>query len=186
MIVSAIFSGYGGQGVLLMGNVLSHGAMAKGLDLTFMPAYGSEMRGGTANCTVILSDEGPIVSPLTTSPDMLVAMNPPSVDRFGFMVKAGGLIVLNASLVPEEAAMRGDVNVLQVPIVELAEEVGSARVANMVMIGAVAARTGLMDVKETVYGMTRAMKGKEEFHEINEKGIQRGFDFVEQPTTAKM
>jgi len=179
VIVSAIFSGYGGQGVLLMGNVLSHGAMAKGLDLTFMPAYGSEMRGGTANCTVILSDEGPIVSPLTTEPDMLVAMNLPSVGRFGHMVKTGGLIVLNASLI-NEGVKREGVDVLRVPIVELAEEVGSKRAANMVMIGAVAARTGLLTAKETVHGMTQAMQGKGAFHEINEKGIQRGFDFVRQ------
>ncbi len=178
MITRTIFSGFGGQGVLLMGYVLSHGAMHKGLNVTFFPAYGAEMRGGTANCTVTVSDRK-IASPVVSNPDILVAMNLPSLDKFGPVVVKNGLIFLNSSLV-KEGPPREDVEVVMVPTLELSREVGSERAANMVMIGAVCAKTGLLDPEETVYGMKSALKGKEKFFELNEKGIRRGFAFIQE------
>ena len=177
MIVRTIFAGFGGQGVLLMGYVLSHGAMLKGLNVTYFPAYGAEMRGGTANCTVTLSDKK-IASPVASNPDTLVAMNYPSLEKFEPSMAEGGLVLLNASLI-RESPSRSDVQVLRVPTVDLAHEVGSDRVVNMVMMGAFCAKTKLLTREEAVKGMQTALKGKEKFFELNQKGIERGFSFVE-------
>jgi 2-oxoglutarate ferredoxin oxidoreductase subunit gamma len=176
MIRRTIFAGFGGQGVLLMGYVLSHGAMHKGLNVTYFPAYGAEMRGGTANCTVTLSDKK-IASPVASNPDILVAMNFPSLEKFEPTVAQKGLVFLNASLI-SEGLSRGDVEVLRIPTAELAREVGSDRVINMVMIGAFCAKTGLLSMEETFKGMEAALKGKERFFELNRKGIERGFSFI--------
>jgi 2-oxoglutarate ferredoxin oxidoreductase subunit gamma len=176
MITRTIFAGFGGQGVLLMGYVLSHGAMLKGLNVTYFPSYGAEMRGGTANCTITLSEKK-IASPVASNPDTLVAMNYPSLEKFENTIVANGLVFLNSSLI-EETPRRSDIEVVQVPTVELAEEVGSERTANMVMIGAVCAKTGLLAVEETVKGMQAALKGKDKFFDINRKGIERGFAYI--------
>ena len=176
MITRTTFAGFGGQGVLLMGYVLSHGAMHKGLNVTYFPSYGAEMRGGTANCTVTLSDKK-IASPVASNPDILVAMNSPSLDKFEPMLKEQALAVLNSSLIPESPT-RKDLRVLQVPTAELAREVGSERAGNMVMIGAVCAAAELLSLDETIKGMQAALKGKEKFFDLNQKGIERGFAFV--------
>jgi 2-oxoglutarate ferredoxin oxidoreductase subunit gamma len=166
MITRTTFAGFGGQGVLLMGYILSHGAMLKGLNVTYFPSYGAEMRGGTANCTVTLSDRK-IASPVASNPDFLVAKNYPSLEKFEAMVIKNGLIFINASLI-EESPSRSDVEVLRVPTLELAREVGSDRAINMVMVGALAARTGMLSLEETVHGMQAALKGKENLIERKE------------------
>lgn len=176
MISRTVFAGFGGQGVLLMGYVLSHGAMVKGLNVTYFPAYGAEMRGGTANCTVTLSDKK-IASPVASNPDILVAMNFPSLEKFEPTAVEHGLVFLNSSLIQETPA-REDIQVIRVPTVELANEVGSDRVINMVMIGAVCAKSKLLTLEETFKGMQAAMKGKEKFFDLNQKGIERGFSFM--------
>jgi 2-oxoglutarate ferredoxin oxidoreductase subunit gamma len=176
MITRTIFSGFGGQGVLLMGYVLSHGAMSKGLNVTYFPSYGAEMRGGTANCTVTLSDKK-VASPVASNPDVLVAMNFPSLEKFGSTVVENGLVFLNASLT-EENPPRTDVEVVRVPALELAQEVGSERTANMVMIGVVCAKAELLTLEETIKGMRAALKGREKLFKINQKGIERGFAFA--------
>ncbi len=178
MIARTTFAGFGGQGVLLMGYVLSHGAMLKDLNVTYFPSYGAEMRGGTANCTVTLSDRK-IASPVASHPEYLVAMNYPSLAKFEPLVAPNGTIFLNSSLV-EEDPQRDDVKVVKVPTVELAREVGSERAGNMVMIGAVCAETGLLSLEETIAGMKAALKGKEKFFELNQKGIERGFSFIKE------
>jgi len=176
MITRTIFAGFGGQGVLLMGYVLSHGAMHKGLDVTYYPSYGAEMRGGTANCTVTLSDKK-IASPVASRPDVLVVMNPPSLDKFEPSVVEKGLVFMNASLIKQEPS-RSDLVSIPVPVVELAQEVGNLQGGNMVMIGAVCAKTGLLSLEETVQGMQASLKGKERFFELNRKAIERGFTFI--------
>lgn len=176
MIKRTLFAGFGGQGVLLMGYVLSHGAMHKGLNVTYFPSYGAEMRGGTANCTVTLSDKK-IASPVASNPDILVAMNYPSLEKFEATVAKGGLILINSSLI-DVVPNHSDVEALKVPTVELAREVGSERAVNMVMIGALCAKTGLLSPSETIKGMEASLKGKEKFFPLNSKGIERGFAFV--------
>jgi len=163
---------------LVMGYVLSYGAMLKGLNVTFFPSYGAEMRGGTANCTVTLSDRK-IASPVASNPDIFVAMNYPSLQKFESSVVKNGLIFLNSSLI-EEKPSRTDVELIEVPTAALSEEVGSQRAANMVMIGAVCARTGLLDLEDTIKGMEAALQGKEKFFPLNQKAIERGFTFARQ------
>ena len=176
MISRTTFAGFGGQGVLLMGYILSHGAMLKGLNVTYFPAYGAEMRGGTANCTVTLSDRK-IASPVASNPDVLVAMNFPSLEKFEPTVIQNGLILLNSSLI-QGLGIRSDVEVIQVPTLELAKEAGSERATNMVMIGALCAKKGLLTMEETFHGMRAALKGKDKFFPLNQKGIERGFSFI--------
>ncbi len=134
------------------------------------------MRGGTANCTVTLSDKK-IASPVASKPDILVAMNYPSLEKFEPTVVEQGLIVLNSSLI-EERPSRKDIELLQVPTIELAREVGSERAGNMIMLGLVCAKTELLTMEEAVQGMQAALKGKEKFFELNRKGIERGFAFL--------
>lgn len=176
MTTRTLFAGFGGQGVLLMGYVLSHGAMLKGLNVTYFPAYGAEMRGGTANCTVTLSEEK-IASPVASNAEILVAMNGPSLEKFEPMVMNEGLVFINSSLV-KESPSRTDIELIKVPTVELAREVGSDRTANMIMIGAVCAKANLLTLEETFKGMEAALKGKEKFFDLNKKGIERGFSFA--------
>ena len=172
MFARTIFAGFGGQGVLLMGYVLSHGAMLKGLNVTYFPAYGAEMRGGTANCTVTLSDKE-ITSPVASQTEVLVAMNYPSLEKFEDSVVENGVVFLNASSF-KERPKRKDVIVVETPCVELAREIGNERGANMVMIGAVCAKTGYLSTEEAVSGMKAALKGKDKFFAANQKAIERG------------
>jgi len=178
MTTRTLFAGFGGQGVLLMGYVLSHGAMLKELNVTYFPAYGAEMRGGTANCTVTLSQEE-IASPVASQPDILVAMNYPSLVKFEPTVIKDGLIFINSSLI-QESPQRSDINEIRVPAVELAREVGSDRQANMVMIGVFAAKTGLLTTEETCAGMEAALKGKDKFFPANRAAIERGVRFIQE------
>jgi 2-oxoglutarate ferredoxin oxidoreductase subunit gamma len=176
MTTATMFAGFGGQGVLLMGYVLSHGAMLKGLNVTYFPAYGTEMRGGTANCTVIVSDKK-IASPVTSKPDILVAMNYPSLVKFEPTVKQGGLVFINSSLIDEKPE-REDIIPVPVPIGALAGELGSDRQANMIMIGAIMAKTGLLSLEETQLGMEAALKGKEKLFKHNMAAINRGAKYI--------
>jgi len=137
-----IMAGFGGQGVMSIGQLLSYAGMKEEKEVSWMPSYGPEMRGGTANCTVIVSDEM-IPSPLTDHPNSTIVMNRPSQDKFAPKVKEGGLVVTNSSLIDAEIE-RDDIDVIKVPANEMANELGSSRIANMVMLGAYLAR------KETV------------------------------------
>ncbi len=129
-----IFAGFGGQGVLLMGKLLAHGGMYAGREVSWFPSYGPEMRGGTCNCTVIISDR-PVGSPVVQHPSAIVVLNLPSLDKFEPMVRSSGLICLNSSLIHRQVR-RGDVRVLNVPANEIAIELKNPRGANMVALGA--------------------------------------------------
>jgi len=129
-----LIAGFGGQGVLFAGQVLAYAAMDSGYEVTWFPSYGPEMRGGTANCTVIIADEE-IGSPLVAHPKVLIALNAPSLDRFEPQVQPDGLIVANASLLNRDIA-RTDVTAVSIRANHIAEELGDRRMANMVMLGA--------------------------------------------------
>lgn len=128
-----ILSGFGGQGVMSIGKNLVEAAVAEDLEASWVPSYGPEMRGGTANCSVCISDK-PIGSPLVTSPNVLVAMNLPSLEKFIGTVQPGGLVILDSSLIQTEIA-RGDVSVHRVPSSSLAEEKGLSGLSNMILVG---------------------------------------------------
>ncbi len=148
MLKKMFFAGSGGQGALAIGQLIAKAAMEEGGEVTYLPSYGPEMRGGTANCTVVVSDR-PISCPLINECDVLAVMNLPSLLRFEPMVKPGGLLFLNSSLIPEKAK-RGDIRVIEVPAVEEAQKLGVDRAANMVMLGAILKETGVVRF-ETVY-----------------------------------
>jgi len=129
-----IFAGFGGQGVILLGKLMATAAMKAGYEVTYIPSYGAEVRGGTANCSVIIDDE-PIASPLVTEPDSLIVMNQASFDKFVPKLKPGGLLVMNTSLI-ENKPDRDDIEVLGVAADEVALKLNSAKSANMVAMGA--------------------------------------------------
>jgi 2-oxoglutarate ferredoxin oxidoreductase subunit gamma len=130
---SIIISGFGGQGTLFAGQVLAYAALDNGLNVTWIPSYGPEMRGGTASCTVVIS-ESEIGSPLVRNPDVSIVMNLPSLEKYEPLTKAGGVLIANSSLINRESK-RDDLEKLFIPANEIAEEVGLSRLANMVVIG---------------------------------------------------
>lgn len=139
-------AGFGGQGVLLIGQMLAYAAMHEGKEVTWMPSYGPEMRGGTANCTVCISEKA-VASPLVTSCDVLVAMNGPSLEKFENMVVPGGDLFINSSIVAQKAT-RDDINVHYVDCNKIAEEeVGNAKTSNMVMLGAIIRKSGAVSLE---------------------------------------
>lgn len=156
-----ICAGFGGQGVLTTGLIIAHSAMMLGREVTWYPSYGSEMRGGTANCTIKVN-EGPIASPYSKAPDIVCALNAPAVDKFESSIKPGGWLFVNDSLVDKDRVYREDINVVRVPMSEVAIECGNPKGANLVLLGAVAAHTGLFKLDELDEQVTEyfARKGK--------------------------
>lgn len=153
MQTSLILSGFGGQGVLFAGRLLAHAALDAHKHVTWIPSYGPEMRGGTANCTVMISD-APIGSPLTRHPDIVLALNQPSVDKYAGVLALGGLLVVNTSLasLPDT---RPDVRLVAVAAGELAEEAGDSRLANVVMLGALLAARPVLAPEVVENALTR-------------------------------
>jgi 2-oxoglutarate ferredoxin oxidoreductase subunit gamma len=139
----AIIAGFGGQGVMLIGNLLAYAAMRQGLNVTYIPVYGPEMRGGTANCTVVISDDD-IGSPIVTNPVSQIIMNRPSLDKFQSRLRDGAVQVVNSSLVDRELAETERVRTVFVPANEIADRIGNTRMANMVALGAYVAATGVL------------------------------------------
>ncbi len=139
-----ILAGFGGQGILMIGNLLAVAGLRQGLRVTYFPSYGVEMRGGTANCTVTLSARE-IGSPVTQSPLGLIAMNEPSAVKFGPRVRPGGVAVVNASLISAGALAREDIRVLRVPCNEMALQLGDGRLASMIALGAYVGSTQVVD-----------------------------------------
>lgn len=178
MYFDTIIAGFGGQGVMLMGNMLAYAAMEAGRQVTYMPVYGVEMRGGTANCTVVISDR-PVGSPIVHEPLCAVVMNRPSAERFGPMVRKNGLVVVNASLIaPEQVPTRAK-RVYHVPSMELAGEIGNPRLGNMVMLGALAHLSGVLTVEQVVKSLPEALDAR--YHKLipaNAAALRRGAQFV--------
>jgi 2-oxoglutarate ferredoxin oxidoreductase subunit gamma len=138
-----IMAGFGGQGILMIGNLLAVAGIKQDLRVTFFPSYGVEMRGGTANCTVTLADRE-IGSPVTSRPIGVIAMNEPSVTKFGPRIRSGGYLVLNASLVSDAVSTPEEIETLRLPCNEMALELGDARLASMIALGAYVERTGIV------------------------------------------
>ena len=168
-----IFAGFGGQGVMLMGQILAYAGMMEGQQVSWFPAYGPEMRGGTANCSIIIGDE-PVGTPIVTEPAVVVAMNLPSLDKFEPHLAAGGMLLINSSLI-ERAAQRSDVKVLLVPCNDIAKELGNPKVANMVMVGAIVAASGVVKIESVLQVLAKKIfKNKPEVMKLNEQAIRRG------------
>lgn len=168
-----LMAGFGGQGMLLSGKLLAYAAMSKGMEVSWLPSYGPEMRGGTANVTVCLSDK-PVGSPYIASPKALLVMNRPSLDKFAPKVKPGGLIVINSSLVDTQAD-RKDCTVIYIPANELAIQAGTARAANLVMLGAYVGWSGIVESELTIKMIEKEFARKAKFIPANVAAFKIGF-----------
>jgi 2-oxoglutarate ferredoxin oxidoreductase subunit gamma len=174
MLIKTLIAGFGGQGVLSMGLNLAEAAMLEGKNVTYLPAYGAEVRGGTANCTVAISDDE-IASPVASSPEFIVAMNQPSAVKFQHHIQSGGLFFLNSSLVEVEIA-RGDIEIVRVAANKIAEELGNPKAANMVMLGALTRKSGLVELASVIETLRRIMGAKKKLIDVNEKALKTGYD----------
>ncbi len=173
MLDEIIIAGFGGQGVLLMGRLIAYAGMLEGKHVAWMPSYGPEMRGGTANCTVIISTDE-VASPVVANPTSLIAMNQPSLDKFEPLVEKNGIIIINNSLVSRDIA-REDVSVVRVPANDIANELGNLRVANMVALGSYIAKSKSV-VMETVFKALEQTLDKrlDKIIELNKEALERG------------
>lgn len=174
MLVKILFAGSGGQGVLTMGNILGNAAMFEDFHVTYLPAYGAAVRGGTANCTICISDEE-IASPVASVPDFVVALNHPSAAAFSTRLEPGGQMLYNSDLVGELIS-RGDITMFPVPANEIAKGLGNERSANMVMLGAFIKLTNALKV-DSVYKSVEYMLGaKKKLVEITNRAVEEGYN----------
>jgi len=173
-----IFAGFGGQGVLFAGQLLAYTAMDEGKHVTWIPSYGPEMRGGTANCTVIISDE-PIGSPIVSRPSVAVVFNNPSMLKYRDRVKPGGLLVVNVSIV-EATTDRQDITVLYIPATETANSLGETRLTNMILMGAMLATRPVVKVETLRRTITeRLPKRRQDLLALNLEAITKGVALAE-------
>lgn len=168
-----IFSGFGGQGALFAGQLLAYAALDAGKHVTWIPSYGPEMRGGTAHCTVVVSDE-PIGSPSVRRPSSVVALNLPSFEKYELLVKPGGVLVYNESLIPAQPS-RADIRHVPVPANVIAEDLGNVRQANVVLLGAYLAATGLLPLAAVEDALDRHLPERQrKYLESNKQALQQG------------
>lgn len=177
MKTELLIAGFGGQGALTIGKNLVEAGLAEGLHVTWAPSYGPEMRGGTANCSVVISDKV-IGSPIFQNPDELIAMNGPSLDKFGPTVKKDGLVLINSSVVKYKYN-RPDVSVYYIPCDDVASELGNLKVANMVMLGSYIGATGVLKVETIEMIIEQIFSGKKaSLVPLNVKALHAGIDLV--------
>jgi 2-oxoglutarate ferredoxin oxidoreductase subunit gamma len=166
------FAGFGGQGIMLMGQIMAEAAMKQGYEVVWIPSYGPEMRGGTAYCTVVMSDR-PIGSPIIRNPKHLVAMNRPSLEKFASAVKPGGTIFINSSIISIDAG-RDDVDVIKVPIIEIAKALGNVKTANIVALAAFVSRSQVVDFETLRESVIKKFAKKEKLIPLNMKALEEG------------
>ncbi|UWG95698.1 2-oxoacid:acceptor oxidoreductase family protein [Dehalobacter sp. DCM] len=170
-------AGFGGQGVLFAGKILVYAGMLAGKEVSWLPSYGPEMRGGTANINVIVSDT-PIGSPIINYPNMLVAMNQPSLEKFESDVQKEGMIIVDSALIPIPVT-RTDVTVFYIPATKLAEEAGLKGLANMVMVGKIAKETGIFDLETLNKAVSKSIpERKKELLASNIQAIEIGYNYI--------
>ncbi len=175
MLIKTILAGFGGQGVLMMGYSLANAAMIEGYFTTYYPTYGAEVRGGTANCTVAISDEE-IASPVASAPEYLVILNAPSLYSFQNKVAPSGTVFINSSIV-ENRLTRKDIKVIEVPASEIAERMGDQRTINVVMLGAFLGVTGILKPDSYIKSLKRIMgERKKAIIDVNKRAFAAGFE----------
>ncbi len=173
MQTEIIISGFGGQGALFAGQILAYTAMDEGRHVTWIPSYGPEMRGGTANCTVIISDDD-IGSPLVRHPIAIIALNLPSLDKYEPLVSPGGVLVINSSLTNRNANRR-DIRVINVPANAIADDMGSPRLANLILVGALLSATGVLTIESGEKALEVHLPQRhQKLLEANRQALRRG------------
>ena len=175
MTKEIIIAGFGGQGIVSSGIILAHGGLIEDKHVTFFPSYGAEMRGGTANCSVVISSE-PVASPIVANPDIVIIMNEPSLARFEPLVKPGGMLFYNKTLIKSKPK-RQDVSIIPIEANAIAEKLGQGRIANMVMLGAMAKRTHVIGL-ETLKNAQRKRYKKANNSQLtlNDKALEHGYN----------
>jgi 2-oxoglutarate ferredoxin oxidoreductase subunit gamma len=173
-----VMAGFGGQGILFLGKILAELGMKIGFNVSWIPSYGPEMRGGTANCSVVLSNV-PISSPIVNEPDTVIAMNRPSVARFNPKIKKAGMLIYNSSLIEGEK-IREDIKTMKVPASEIADQLGNAKVANLVMAGAYVKFSKIIDFSQALKLIPQVIPAKKkELAELNLNAFKKGYECVE-------
>jgi 2-oxoglutarate ferredoxin oxidoreductase subunit gamma len=180
MFEQIIISGFGGQGALFAGQLLTYAGLEEGRHVAWLPSYGPEMRGGTARCTVTVSDE-PIGSPITDSPNAVIALNPPSLEMFEPKVIPGGLLIVNSSVAREEVK-RKDIRSLRIPATDLArDEFQNDRMANMILLGALVRMTGVVTLDSVMKALQKNLpERRHHLLEPNRLALQRGQQIAEE------
>ncbi|MDD3534214.1 MAG: 2-oxoacid:acceptor oxidoreductase family protein [Candidatus Cloacimonetes bacterium] len=177
MTTELICAGFGGQGVLTIGKFIAKAGMKEGKNVSWLPSYGPEMRGGTANVSTVVSDEE-IASPIVSFPDVLVALNQPSIDKFAPSIRPGGILILNTNMCPY-GCKRDDIVQIAAPLVDIAKEIGDPMVLNMLAIGVLIGKTGLIKYETMEEDLTSYMKSRNpELLKLNLEAIKRGIDIA--------
>jgi 2-oxoglutarate ferredoxin oxidoreductase subunit gamma len=178
MLIKVVFSGFGGQGVIMMGYLLAISGMYEEKNITCLPSYGAEVRGGTANCTVVISSEE-IASPVASEPEYAVLMNNPSLFRFQNQIQSGGTIFLNSSMI-ESRPIRGDLEIYEIPVNDLVKQLPGNKASNIIMLGAFIKKTGLVSL-ETVNRALKDTFGSRNptILKSNKAALLLGYDYLE-------
>ena len=173
-----VIAGFGGQGIMLAGKLLAQTAMNAGKEVTYMPSYGAEVRGGTANCMVVIAEKE-IACPVVGQPDSLIVMNKASLHKFGSRLKKGGLLIMNSSLIDETPELDPSIEIVAVPADDLAVELGNKKTANMVALGTYLQKRGQLEIKTAVQALPETVA--ERHHKtlpVNTEALKRGAEFV--------
>lgn len=179
MLEEVVIAGFGGQGVMLIGRLLAYAGMLEGKNVAWMPSYGPEMRGGTANCTVIISSEE-IASPVVPYPKSIIVMNKPSLDKFEPNVKKNGLIILNDSLIDQKVS-RNDVSIVRVPANDVANKLGNLKVANMVILGTYVKKSGVVKLETIFEALEKVLAGRNQnLINLNKEALKQGEELVKE------
>ncbi len=179
MQTDIIIAGFGGQGVLFAGQLLAYAAMDEGREVTWIPSYGPEMRGGTANCTVVIADEE-IGSPLVRNPQAVIAMNLPSLDKYETAVRAGGVMIINSSIV-NRGVTRADIRAALIPGNEIAESLGDRRMTNMVLLGGLLANLPVLSLESIERALQSHLPARHQrLLPLNIQALHRGAEYVAQ------
>ena len=177
MTYETIMAGFGGQGLLFSGKVLAHAALIEKKELSWLPSYGPEMRGGTCNCSVIVSDT-PVGSPIIAHPNVLMVMNEPSLDKFEDTVAPGGIIFVDSSLIARKVK-RTDVEVVYIPATEMAKNMEATSLANMIILGAIVAKTGIVKSETVTDALKHTISArKAALLDLNLKAVEAGEKFI--------
>lgn len=175
MQTSIIIAGFGGQGVLFAGQLLAYAGMDAGLHVTWIPSYGPEMRGGTANCTVVIGDD-PVGAPIVSRPDVAVVLNAPSFEKYEPLVKPGGVLVVNSAIVTQKSG-REEIDVVYVPANTIAEEAGSTKMLNMATVGALLACRPVLTIADIIQALRNHLpESKHHLLAANIDVLQQGYE----------
>ena len=177
MTTQILIAGFGGQGVLFAGKCLAYEGLFENKQVSWLPSYGPEMRGGTANCSVIISDS-PVGSPIVTYPDVLIAMNLPSLDKYESDVTKNGKVFIDSTLISRKV-VREDISAYYIPATKMANDNGTPTLANMIMLGKMIKETGIVAFDSAVEAMKKVVSAKHaDLLEANIKALKMGYDFI--------